>query len=307
MSTSRNRRKKTSAEKAQQKPRKKTNGKQDPLIGDAVAAPEPRAFEGFPDGPFDEGEGGDPLYAAQDLMYEAWESMDPVERVELAQEALEISPLCADAYVLLAEEAAETLEEVLELYRRAVAAGEEALGPDAFESYAGHFWGFLETRPYMRARAGLAEVLWDMEKEDEAIEHYQEMLVLNPNDNQGIRYVLATGLLRLDRTQELKELLNEYDEGSCDFAYTKALLAYRDGDDEAEELARYAWNCNRHVPGILSGRVARAKLGGYITVGGEDEATTYIDENGFAWKATPGAVAWLVKTTKGMTSKRRGV
>ena len=38
-----------------------------------------------------------------DLMYEAFESHDPMERVELAKKALEICPDCADAYVLLAE------------------------------------------------------------------------------------------------------------------------------------------------------------------------------------------------------------
>jgi hypothetical protein len=30
-----------------------------------------------------------------------------------------------------------------------VAAGERSLGPKAFEEDAGHFWGILETRPYM--------------------------------------------------------------------------------------------------------------------------------------------------------------
>ena len=37
-------------------------------------------------------------------------------------------------------------------YAKGVEAGELALGPKGFKQYAGHFWGFLETRPYMRAR-----------------------------------------------------------------------------------------------------------------------------------------------------------
>jgi hypothetical protein len=65
--------------------------------------------------------------------------------------ALGISPLCADAYVLLAEEA-QSIEEARDLYAKGVEAGELALGPQGFEEYAGHFWDFLETRPYMRAR-----------------------------------------------------------------------------------------------------------------------------------------------------------
>jgi ST7 protein len=44
------------------------------------------------------------LSKAQDLMYEAFESDDPRRRVELARQALELSPDCADAYVLLAEQ-----------------------------------------------------------------------------------------------------------------------------------------------------------------------------------------------------------
>ena len=60
-----------------------------------------------------------------------------------------------------------------------------ALGAEGFEEYAGHFWGFLETRPYMRARAGLAIALIKLGDESAAIEHFRAMLKLNPNDNQG--------------------------------------------------------------------------------------------------------------------------
>ena len=96
-----------------------------------------------------------PLSQAQDLMYEAFESHDPKERVELARKALELSPDCADAYVLLAEQT-KSRKEALELFEKGVAAGERALGPEAFQDDVGHFWGLLETRPYMRAREGLA-------------------------------------------------------------------------------------------------------------------------------------------------------
>lgn len=100
-----------------------------------------------------------PLEEAQDLMHEAWGSTGK-RRLELARRALEISKECADAYVLLAEEVARSLQEAKDLYEQGVKAGERALGSQAFEEEAGHFWGILETRPYMRARAGLACCLW---------------------------------------------------------------------------------------------------------------------------------------------------
>src|SRR5271169_4178978 len=115
--------------------------------------------------------GANPLDEAQELIYDAWEMADLKSCLELARRALKISPDCADAYVLLAE-AARTRAKALELYRKGVAAGERALGREAFERDAGHFWGILETRPYMRARAGLADSLWDRGDYDEAIAHW---------------------------------------------------------------------------------------------------------------------------------------
>jgi tetratricopeptide (TPR) repeat protein len=136
--------------------------------------------------------------AAQQLMYEAFEAPSPQRQMSLSHKALEISPDSADAYVLLAEYA-ERLPEALKLYEQVVAAGERALGDERFEEYEGHFWGFIETRPYMRAREGLANCLWEAGRREDAVEHCREMLRLNPNDNQGIRYRLLAMLLDLEQ------------------------------------------------------------------------------------------------------------
>src|SRR5205823_3664226 len=91
-----------------------------------------------------------------------------------------------------------------------------ALGPDVFRKSAGHFWGILQTRPYLRARLGLAQTLWALARREEAVQHLQEMLRLNPNDNQGIRYTLAGFLLFLDRDEDLARLLEQSPElDSC--------------------------------------------------------------------------------------------
>lgn len=73
------------------------------------------------------------LGQAQELIYNAWETADRRRRTALAQKAISISPDCADAYVLLAEETA-ALDEALELYRKGVEAGERSLGRKAFQS-----------------------------------------------------------------------------------------------------------------------------------------------------------------------------
>jgi tetratricopeptide (TPR) repeat protein len=246
------------------------------------------------------GEEGDEtsLDRAQEIMYQAFEAAG-AEQVRLARKALEISPDCADAYVLLAERA-QTAEEALKHYEQGVAAGKRALGKQAFAEYAGHFWGLLETRPYMRAREGLAQCLWEAGHREEAVGHYQEMLRLNPNDNQGVRYSLAALLLDMDRDQDLRQLLAEYkDDASAVWAYTKALLAFRDGGEspQADKMLAQAVKVNKHVPAYLLGHKRLPHdLPPYITRGGEDEAVSYAVGNRRGWLNTPGAISWLRKT-----------
>lgn len=99
------------------------------------------------------------LRKAQAMIYQAWEETNPAKRLALAHQALAVSPDCADAYVLLAEEEADSAARAADYYRQGMEAGERALGGETFAEYQGDFWGLLETRPYMRARKGLADNL----------------------------------------------------------------------------------------------------------------------------------------------------
>ncbi|MFQ5451814.1 MAG: hypothetical protein ACE5E9_14410 [Nitrospinaceae bacterium] len=237
------------------------------------------------------------LEMAQRVMYDAWEASSSKRRRELALKALEYSPDCADAYVLLAEEFAESLDEALELFEEGMKAGERALGKKTFKEDAGLFWDLLETRPYMRARAGLAQCLWIVGRQEESVAHYQDMLRLNPNDNQGIRYILMTCLLRLDRDEELAALLEEYrEDGSAEWTYTNALAAFRRHGDTGESRAALsrAVESNSHVPKYLLGKKKLPRrLPDYISFGDENEAVTYAAENMACWAGTPGALVWL--------------
>lgn len=236
------------------------------------------------------------LFHAQDLMYEAFEAQG-ARRVALAREALEISPDCADAYLLLAEETASSVEEARELLEQGVAAGERALGPEPFEEDFGHFWGILETRPYMRARAALAETLWALDRREEAVEHQRELLRLNPNDNQGLRYRQAEWLLWLERYEKLDELFAAYeDDGAAAFTYTKALATFRRQGDSAEarRLLEEGRELNPHVPAYLSGRKRLPKrLPDYVGFGDDSEAVDYAAGAAALWGSVPGALAWL--------------
>jgi tetratricopeptide (TPR) repeat protein len=247
-------------------------------------------------------EAATPLEQAQDLIYAAHESESSRARVRLAKEALALSGDCADAYVLLAQETARTPQEAAVLYMQGVAAGERALGEEAFEEDAGMFWGILETRPYMRARLGLAQAVWASGEHEEAIAHLQDMLRLNPGDNQGVRYLLLDWLLERDASAPVQELLDAYaDDASAVWMYGRALHEFRRQGDtpETRRLLGEARTWNPHVPTYLTGkkRLPR-RLPGLIGMGDVSEAVAYAAEHLDVWRATPGAITWLSSTSR---------
>ncbi len=242
----------------------------------------------------------DPLDEAQSLIYEAWNSEDVV-KVELAHRALELCPDCADAYIILAEEEADTQEAALSLYRKAVDAGKRAMDPRLFAEAAGDFWAVMETRPYMRARLGLALCLRDVGKKEEALGHLRELLRLNPSDNQGVRYILLQCLLEWGADEELGELLGRYpDDTSPSISYTRALWLFRrQGPGPAANGAlKQAVKSNPHVPGFLLKRSKTSRsIPPAAASGSPEEAETYARGNMNPWHGTLGALDWLAKAS----------
>lgn len=239
-----------------------------------------------------------PLEKAQEIMFQAFDAQGR-KRIKLARKALKVSEDCTDAYVLLAEEAARTPQEALELYENGMRAAERTLGAEIFTEHAGHFWGITETRPYMRARAGLATVLWEVGRHDEAIDHLHDLLRLNPNDNQGLRYFLATTLLHTGRYAQLSRLLKSYSEESTAYwTYTTALLTFiQEGETVASNRAlRQALEANPYVTEYLLGHedIPR-RLPDFVGFGDENEAVDYVSGNFHLWARTPGALPWLAQ------------
>lgn len=237
------------------------------------------------------------LEKAQNLIYQAYEARSKTQMVKLARKALEISQDCADAYVMLAELNAPTIAEALALYEAGVKAGERALGTE-FEELKGHFWGFIETRPYMRARLGLAMTLWSLGRLEEAAQHMDTMLELNPNDNQGVRQVYITLLLELNDKKRMEKLLKQYpDDWSAYWKYGQALYEFRKkgAGAKADELLSDAISYNPHVPPYLLGKkkLPKQASASYYSPGDENEALDYVVDGIRPWSKTEGALEWL--------------
>lgn len=237
-----------------------------------------------------------PQERAQELAYDAMEA-DGRLRIKRARQALAISPDCADAWLLLAE-AASTSELARERYEEAVAAGVRALGDDRFAELEGEFWGHLETRPYMRARLGLAGVLRSLGCDDEAVEHYRALLRLNPGDNQGVRYLLVAALLDMGRNAEAGALLDEHepDMGAL-WPYARMVWTFRVEGDTAAARAAFdrALRANPHaIAYLLDPDAMPFSRPPHFALGSPEEGVYVAETLGGALDATGGARAWLL-------------
>jgi len=237
-----------------------------------------------------------PLEQAQDLVYQAFEARGR-KQIQLVRKALQICPDCADAYVLLAERCSDA-EKARDFYMEGVAAGKRALGTQFFDEEVGHFWGILQTRPYMRARFGLAQCLEELGNLDEAVGHYRELLRLNPNDNQGVRDILLPCLLKLNADNEAAELLKQYkeDKSFAIWCYTKALLTFRQKGSTAtaRNHLKKAMGVNRYVPKYLLGYEEMPELlPSSYSPGSEEEAVICAERLADVWEETKGAMEWL--------------
>lgn len=247
-----------------------------------------------------------PLEQAQDLCYQAFDAFGR-RRVMLARQAIKVCPDCADAYVILAESSGD-LAKTMGFYTQAVEAGRRAIGPAPFEDDVGRFWGVHGTRPFMRALMGLAIAQHDMGDSRNAIANYRELLRLNPDDNQGVRYLVLPFLLETDQDDEAAQLMAAYeDDAAAVWAYCRALLAFRgEGDSErSRKELQAAIKQNGHVPKCLLDPEDDRWGPESYAMGSENEAVICADECGEAWQATPGALAWLDRQVRQLRKATR--
>jgi len=233
---------------------------------------------------------------AQELAYDAMETDDPVTALKLAMRAVELDRRCVDALVMLAHASADSPDELIEKIEKIVWIGEIALGEDFFEENGGRFWGILETRPYMRARQELADLLRDAGRIEDAIGHYEAMLELNPDDNQGIRdLLLACYLIQGDLDGARRVFDENEDDSSAAFQWSRVLERHLAGDEaEAVTLLAEARKDNAFVEPYLTGakRMPRS-LPEYYSPGEESEAKHVAVNLRPAWRRHRASIAWL--------------
>jgi tetratricopeptide (TPR) repeat protein len=239
---------------------------------------------------------------ANDMMYNAYDST-PEKGKKLAKEALKLDPENVRALNYLADQE-RIAESALKLYQRAMESGKRQLGEQFFKENKGRFWVMIESRPYMTAKLGFAHCLEDLEWNDEAINEYNELIKLNPGDNQGVRYALGSLLLFTKKYKQFAELYKKYtDEESTFWLFNYALYLFAtQGPSEKANEALY--QANQANPYVIDFMTQRKKMKqnpqGFYSPGEENEAAYYLMDNFRAWVNVEGTLDWLIRFVETM-------
>lgn len=170
--------------------------------------------------------------AAMQVVYEGWDFLNESDNntaKKKAQKALVIYPRCVDAKNILASIHMDRFEfvEAERIYKEAIADAVSQQG-EKIKIEGIPYWGEIDTRPYMRARHGLGLCSINLGKFQDALNEFKILLHLNPNDNQGIRFLLADVYFYLGDKKKAEQCYKEY--GGHEGAYNYALLVFSIGE-----------------------------------------------------------------------------
>ncbi|MGV3484973.1 MAG: tetratricopeptide repeat protein [Planctomycetaceae bacterium] len=237
-----------------------------------------------------------PYARADNLYYEALDNHGR-RRIQLARQAVAESPQHIDAQILLAE-ATYDPEQRIAAFKQAGDAW-RTWNQGLLKEQVGHFWDILETRPYIRALAGLAEAYERTGRRAEAIEQMREILRLNKNDNLGIRYRIVPLLLTVGRAEEARRVLSKCPEETGTWLYLNALTLFKQhgSSREAEDALRDALRFNPHVIHFLDSSAPPDQPDSFA-LGSPEEAAIVINEQAEFWKEVDGFLEFLVTTAE---------
>jgi tetratricopeptide (TPR) repeat protein len=233
---------------------------------------------------------------AQDLVFEAYELPLPAARGNIEQ-ALMLDPDLIEAFEYLGSEE-ETAQIAIAFFEKGVSIGRQQFDAEYCKANKGHFWGLHETRPFMRCMQQYADCLYSIGKEKESIAIMEEMIDLNPNDNQGVRDQLILYLIELNENKKVEKYLKMYEEDCKAFPlFNRALFTFKSHGDseEANRALSVAIKQNKFVAKKLLAKKPIAMLADHYGLGDQNEVDYYAFFAQHIWQDTKDALTWLKK------------
>lgn len=148
----------------------------------------------------------------------------------------------------------------------------------------------------MRLSAEYGQLLWDNHEKDAAIKIYEELLELNPSDNQGLRYTLTNWLIDQNQLDKAKKLLKNYQEATTFMLFSELLVSIKEGvtSKKIVEKHRRAHKINPYViQYLLRERELPEYMPDSYRFGSDDEAVVYCYDAIDVWEKEKSVIVKL--------------
>ncbi len=172
-----------------------------------------------------------PQLLAREYVLEARRASNAEKAKAHLETALQLDPQCPEACMELAY-LSQSSEASMMWYQRSMEACENSLGNWQFQKLLLDFkhnpWKQVELHIWIKAKVNLAETLFRAGFYENAVQHFQALLKMNPKDDLHLRPYLVVALLCTNRLAEAEAACREYGyDGSATWYYSRAFLRYK--------------------------------------------------------------------------------
>ena len=240
----------------------------------------------------------EPRFQSDNLLEEAYNTTSKTKAIKLAKQALEIYPDNIDAECFITEFEENQIKKLSKMEAIIEKAKKILEKDNVFErENIGHFWGMIETRPYMRARNRKITILMDLGRYTEAIKECEEMLNLCENDNLGIRYTLMGLYCILEKFEECEKLYKKFNEYSAFMLFPMAIMYFKKGDyKKSKKFLKDVQEVNSHIIKILKNDIAMLSNSEdieYYAPGSIEEATIIVTDLLYLLGSVPSFITFM--------------
>jgi tetratricopeptide (TPR) repeat protein len=141
-----------------------------------------------------------------------------------------------------------------------------------------------------------ADCLKDMGRYHDSVSVYEEMIRLNPNDNQGVRDQLLLYLIKINESNKFRKYDKMYKEDLGAFmSFNRALFAFKTEGltSNSNGLLQKAIKSNKYVIPKLISKTSNADFPKVYGTGDVNEALFYCYFAHNIWHETTGAIDWI--------------
>lgn len=239
-----------------------------------------------------------------DYLEMAYEADSERDVLKYAKKALQLDKNCLDAEIMIAELTTDDSEELKLNYEKLIAKAEEHLKEIDIlnDENTGHFWGILETRPYMRLRFSYIQLLIEQGKFNKAIKECEELLILSENDNLGVRYILIGLYAFFEEEMKVIRLHKRYEEESSTQMLLPIVALYYKLDNykKAESYLKKLKAINDDLAEVfctMEGLDAMEDIveSGMYRLGSKEEIMVAISNSAFLYTTAKGLFLWIAE------------